>query len=131
MRKHKIELIVILLVSIGGAVLVPNYLTGNSEVKLVNFFDFFIWTLIIFTLLCLAYFAAKPPLDNETKKNMKALPDGYQELYNERDQIAKKGFFIGGQLHEGAKYIYKKDGRLSHIEIFKDGIRVGSSPIEK
>jgi hypothetical protein len=131
MRKHKVELIVLLLFSIGGTVLVPNYLMWNSKVEIVNFPDFLIWTLIIFTLLSLAYFAVKPPLDNETKKNMKPLPDGYQELYNEKDQITKKGFFIGGQLCDGAKYIYKKDNQLSHIGIFKDGNCVDNSPIEK
>jgi hypothetical protein len=129
MRKHKVELIVLLLFSIGGAVLVPNYLMSNSEVKLVNFSDFLIWTFIIFILSTMAYFAVKPPLDNETKKNMKPLPDGYQELYNERDQITKKGFFIGGKLHDGTKYIYKKDGQLSHIENFKDGTRVDNSSL--
>jgi hypothetical protein len=131
MKKYKVELIVILAVSIGATILLPNFFKSNTGIQFPDFFDFIIWTLIIFILLTLTFFAVKPPLDNETKKNMKPLPDGYQELYNTNNQVTKKGFFIGGKLCDGSKYVYKKDGVLSHIEIYKDGVHTGNSQTDK
>lgn len=127
MREHRIDLVVILIISIGSAVLVPNFIKHSSEIEIVGLSDFIVWTLIIFVLLTLSYFAVKPPVDNETKKNMTPLPDGYQELYNEKNQITRKGFFISGKLVNGFRHVYKGNGRLSRIEIYKDGVYMGDS----
>jgi hypothetical protein len=131
MKKYKTDLIVILSVSVFFSLLLPGYFKNAVTIVLPDAVEFIAGTLILFVLLLLAYFAVKPGLDNETKKNMKAVPSGYQELYNENNHITKKGTFECGKLYNGLSYVYRKDGTLSHIEIYRKGVYSGDAPANK
>jgi hypothetical protein len=125
MKKHKIEILVILILSICVSYIFPAFFTHSDKIIVwTGLYDFIIRTGIIFTLLSLAFFAFKPPSDRS-----KPIPDGHQEFYNNKNQITKKGFFAGGKLQDGTKHVYKKDGSLSHIEIYKNGVCAGNKSI--
>jgi hypothetical protein len=116
MKKQKIELLVILTISIFSSVLLPNFFKGITPLVILSVSEFLIWFLSIFLLFSILFFSLKP------KEKLTIISDGYQELYNEKNQITKKSFFQGGILHNGLKYIYKKDGSLSHIEKCINGV---------
>ena len=124
MRKHKVELLIILIISAGLAILLPNFAMANKTFVMPSAVAFIKWTLIIFVALSLVFFARKGKPDKEATLN---IPNGFHELYNEENQITKKGYFEGGKLYNGSQHIYKKDGTLSHIETYKEGICVSNS----
>ena len=119
MKKYKIELLVILVISIGLAILLPNFGMANQSLVMPEILVLIKWTIIIFVVLVLMYFARKGKPDKESKLH---ISNGYHELYNYSNQILKKGMFEGGKLYNGTMYLYKKDGSLSHTEIYKDGV---------
>ena len=120
MKKNKAELLIILTISIGLSVLLPNFLKKQLTIVMPSAFDFTKWTIGIFVLLYVVYFSSKPK-DRKVSLN---LSNGFHELYNENNQITKKGHFEGGRLYNGSVNIYKQDGTISHIEIIKDGVLI-------
>lgn len=57
--------------------------------------------------------------------------EGNHTLYNKNRQVSQKGFFKGGRLKEGEKYIYDKDGILTTIEKYKSFKYIGDGVIEE
>ena len=53
---------------------------------------------------------------------MTELADGYHELYNDKNEITKKGMFKAGKQISGIKNVYNKDGNLSHTETCINGV---------
>jgi hypothetical protein len=118
MKKHKVELLIILFISALSAFLIPNFMNFNSTIKFPALLEFTIFMIGIFVTLCLSYFAYKP------SEKIARIPDGHQKLYNAKNQITKEGIFKGGRLISGSVFTYKKDGSLVCTEIFKEGIFV-------
>lgn len=116
MKKRYIEVLAILIISMGGALLLPNFFKYNPTIEWPNLETFLEWTIAISFVLSILVYINKP------KEKLPSLPDGYNELYNTKNQITKKGMFIGGRQISGTKNIYKKDGNFSHIETCKNGI---------
>ncbi len=116
MKKHVTLVLIILIISMGGAFLLPNFLKYNQTMEWPSISDFAIWTLSIFVVILILFHVNKP-----TEK-LARLPDGYHELYNENNQITKKGMFEFGRQVSGTRRVYKKDGTFSHIEICTNGI---------
>ena len=100
----------------GGAFLLPNFFKYNQTLEWPGISNFTIWTLSLFAIIFIIFHVSKP-----TEKAAR-LPDGYHELYNENNQITKKGMFEFGRHVSGTRRIYKKDGSLSHIEICTNGV---------
>ncbi len=118
MKKHLTQTFIVLLLSIGGALLLPNFFKGNKSMEWPTITDFIIWTLAIFALFSISLYINKP------KEKLDKVPDGYHELYNANNQITKKGMFANGQQVNGTKHVYKKDGTLSHIENCTNGVYI-------
>ncbi len=57
--------------------------------------------------------------------------EGNNTLYNKNKQVSQKGFFKGGRLKDGEKYIYDKDGILTTIEKYKNFKYIGDGVIEE
>lgn len=57
--------------------------------------------------------------------------EGNYILYNRNRQISQKGFFTGGRLKDGAKYLYDINGMLSAIEIYYNFRFIGEGVIEE
>lgn len=125
MKKYKIELLIIFIISIGLAILLPNFAMANQSLVMPERLVLIKWTTIIFVALTLLYFAKKGKRDKEPKIY---ITNGYHELYNYSNQISKKGMFEGGKLYNGTIYVYKKDGSLSHTEIYKEGNILNPAP---
>ncbi len=119
MRKHKVELIIILFLSAGLYILVSNFGKSKEDFSMPNMTDFIKWTSIIFVGLTLIYFAKKGAPDKEHKLHVS---NGFHELYNDNNQVTQKGIFEAGKLYNGSKYFYKKDGTLLCTEIYKEGV---------
>lgn len=128
MKKHKIELITIFIISLLAVILVSNFPKNKSEFIMPSLVYLVKWTSITFVGLVLIYFARKPKPDKEPSFY---ISDGYQEIYNENNQIIKKGIFEGGKLYNGKIYVYKKDGTLSSTEVYKEGIYIGNDSFEQ
>ena len=99
-----------------SALLIPNALKMSKTIELPPIDDFIILTLMAFTLMFLVLHLYRP------KDKEGILPDGYHELYNSNNQLTKKGLFQRGEQVSGIRYIYKKDGSLSHIEKCLNGV---------
>lgn len=127
MKKHKIELITIFIISLLAVILLSNFPKNKSEFAMPSLVYLVKWTSITFVGLVLIYFARKPKPDKERSLY---ISDGYQEIYNENNQIIKKGIFEGGKLYNGKIYVYKKDGTLSSTEVYKEGIYIGNDSFE-
>ena len=74
--------------------------------------------------------AAKPPptvnvypprLVNPKTKGLRFVPNGYNKVYNDNDEIWMDGEFKNGQLFDGKVYDYDKDGILQKVRIYKLG----------
>ena len=117
MKKHKVELLIILVMSSCVALLLPNYLKGSDTILIPSLSTFSTYFLAVFLLLAVLFFT------NKQKEKIAQIPNGHQKLYNEQGQITKEGLFNGGKLINGSQYIYKKDGTLSHTETFINGIK--------
>lgn len=55
------------------------------------------------------------------KDGKKFNPDGYNNVYNQNDELWIDGTFKSAKLWEGKLYKYDRDGILLKIEIWKDG----------
>jgi hypothetical protein len=116
MKKHLTQTLIVLILSMGGALLLPNLFKYNKTLEWPGTTDFTGWTIAIFAVISIFLAVYKP-----TEKPPK-VPDGYHELYNANNQITKKGMFANGQQVNGTKHVYKKDGILSHIENCTNGV---------
>jgi hypothetical protein len=126
MKRHRVEILVILTASIGLSLIFPGFFTESAMVIVWNgVTNFAITSVIVFILITLLYFGGKPPADKDTNRENAIIGDGYQELYNENNQITKKGFFEGGRLSNGTRYVYRKDGSLLRVETYKNGVHTG------
>lgn len=115
-KKQLTQALIVLVISIGGALLFPNFLKENKSLELPNINEIVLWTLVIFAVFSISLYINKP------KERLDKVPDGYHELYNENDQVTKKGMFASGRQINGTKRVYKKDGTFSHIENCINGV---------
>jgi hypothetical protein len=116
MKKHLTEALIILLISMGGALLLPNFFMNNKTMEWPSISDFTIWALAIFVVISILFYINKP------KEKSERVPDGYNELHNANNQVTKKGVFFCGKQVSGTRHVYKKDGTLSHIENCINGL---------
>lgn len=59
--------------------------------------------------------------DNDILKlGNKNIPDGRQKIYNSNYQIAIIAEFKNGKIVSGKEFVYKKDGLLNYIRIYKN-----------
>ncbi len=116
MKKTLIEPIVILIIAMVFALLLPNLFKMNKTIELPTIDEFVILTLSSFAMMSVIVHLFRP------KEKVVILPDGYYELYNANNQLTKKGMFEGSKQVSGIKYVYKKDGTLSHVEKCLNGV---------
>lgn len=116
MKKSKTELLIIVILSVLGALIVPNYLKERDTIAIKDISEFSIYFIIIFIVLAVLYFSNKP------KEKTIQITDGYQTLYNENNLITKEGVFKNGKLIKGTKYIYNTAGQLLSTEKYENGI---------
>lgn len=69
-------------------------------------------------------------IEGETNLD-KALLNGFNITYNKAKQVLQEGVFKNGKLYDGKYYRYHENGRISRIDVFKDGVLVGTAPIEE
>jgi antitoxin component YwqK of YwqJK toxin-antitoxin module len=62
-----------------------------------------------------------PKLTNPKTKGLRFVPNGYNKVYNDNDEIWMDGEFKNGQLYDGKVYDYDQDGILRKVRIFKLG----------
>jgi len=62
-----------------------------------------------------------PIVKNPKTKGLKFVPNGYNKIYNESDEIWMDGEFKNGQLWDGKEFDYNKDGILLKVRVFKNG----------
>lgn len=62
------------------------------------------------------------PGSNPRTHGAKWLPNGYNKVYNEDDEIWQDGTFKEGKLWDGKLYVFDSDGILLRVKIFKGGI---------
>jgi len=62
-----------------------------------------------------------PRLSNPKTKGLRFVPNGYNKVYNDNDEIWMDGEFKNGQLYDGKVYDYDQDGILQKVRIFKLG----------
>lgn len=62
-----------------------------------------------------------PRLTNPKTKGLRFVPNGYNKVYNDNDEIWMDGEFKNGQLYDGKVYDYDQDGILQHVRIYKLG----------
>lgn len=63
-----------------------------------------------------------PKIASPRTKGVPFLPDGYNKVYNNNDEIWLDGIFKNGILWEGKVYEYDKDGILLKVKVFKEGV---------
>ena len=116
MKKNVTKVLIILIVSMAGAILLHNFFNYNKTMELPSISLFVKWTLAISSGISIILYATKP------KEKSAMVPDGYNELYNTNNQITKKGMFNGGRQISGTRYVYNKDKTFSHIENCTNGV---------
>lgn len=57
--------------------------------------------------------------------------NGQHTLYNKDRQVSQKGIFKNGRLWDGKWYKYDRNGILTNIEMYADGIYIGEGVIDK
>lgn len=64
-----------------------------------------------------------PPTVKSPKvgKGLTFMPNGFNKLYTESNEIWMDGHFENGQLKSGKVFIYDKDGILLKVRVYKDG----------
>jgi antitoxin component YwqK of YwqJK toxin-antitoxin module len=62
-----------------------------------------------------------PRLNNPKTKGLRFVPNGYNKVYNDNDEIWMDGEFKNGQLYDGKVYDYDQDGILQKVRIYKLG----------
>ncbi|MBS1647842.1 MAG: tetratricopeptide repeat protein [Bacteroidetes bacterium] len=65
-------------------------------------------------------------MENTSQKLPKML-NGYYVLYNQAHQKTKDGVFKNNRFMEGKNFIYNSSGQLSEIDVYKDGVFIGTS----
>lgn len=65
--------------------------------------------------------AYPPRLSNPKTKGLRFVPNGYNKVYNDNDEIWMDGDFKSGQLFDGKVYDYDQDGILLKVRIYKFG----------
>lgn len=70
-----------------------------------------------------------PLIANPKVKNGTFNPNGYNKIYNDKDDILQDGTFKEGRLVEGRLYQYDFDGILFKVKIFKNGVYVSDGQI--
>ncbi len=63
-----------------------------------------------------------PKIATPRTKGVPFLPNGYNKVYNNNDEIWQDGVFKNGNLWEGKVYEYDKDGILLKVKVFKGGV---------
>ena len=63
-----------------------------------------------------------PKIASPKTKGVTFLPDGYNKVYNDNDEIWLDGIFKKGTLWEGKVYEYDEDGILLKVKVFKEGV---------
>ena len=63
-----------------------------------------------------------PKIASPKTKGVTFLPDGYNKVYNDNDEIWLDGIFKKGSLWEGKVYEYDEDGILLKVKVFKEGV---------
>lgn len=63
-----------------------------------------------------------PKVNNPIVKVGKFQPNGYNKVYNNKDEIWQDGDFKDGKLFNGKVYVYDADGILLKVKVFKNGI---------
>jgi antitoxin component YwqK of YwqJK toxin-antitoxin module len=63
-----------------------------------------------------------PKVKNPNTKGLRFVPNGYNTIYNQNDEIWIDGEFKNGQLWDGKVRDYDKDGILNKIRVFKNGV---------
>jgi antitoxin component YwqK of YwqJK toxin-antitoxin module len=62
-----------------------------------------------------------PRLTNPKTKGLRFVPNGYNKVYNDNDEIWMDGEFKNGQLYDGKVYDYDLDGIVQKVRIYKLG----------
>lgn len=62
-----------------------------------------------------------PRLSNPKTKGLRFVPNGFNKVYNDNDEIWMDGEFKNGQLYDGKVYDYDQDGILQKVRIYKLG----------
>ncbi len=62
-----------------------------------------------------------PRVVHPKTKGLRFVPNGYNKVYNDNDEIWMDGEFKSGQLYDGKVYDYDKDGILQKVRIYKLG----------
>ena len=55
--------------------------------------------------------------------------NGFNTLYDQQKRVSQVGEFRSGQLWNGKRYRYDKDGSLVRVEVYDDGRYIGDTPI--
>lgn len=63
-----------------------------------------------------------PLIANPRVKNGSFNANGYNKIYNDKDDILQDGTFKNGRLFDGKLYQYDNDGILFKVKIYKNGI---------
>lgn len=63
-----------------------------------------------------------PKINNPIVKVGKFQPNGYNKVYNNKDEIWQDGDFKDGKLFNGKVYVYDADGILLKVKVFKNGV---------
>jgi hypothetical protein len=121
MKIRRAEIVISLVVALVAAVLVPNVLDWSRKLHIPEPSTFAGWFFLVFAL-CLGLFYSIT-----SKEKVRVIADGYHEFFDESNQPTKKGVFSRGQLVDGTKCIYKKDGTLKRMEIYQNGVCVGET----
>ena len=116
MKKHFKELVILGVIALACALILPNYFKENLTMAWPDAGIFITWFLVVFIVLSALFFSIVP------KEKEAVVPDGYQTLYNTQNKLTQEGVFDRGQLLNGTKYFYNKNGSLSHKEIYKNGV---------
>lgn len=70
-----------------------------------------------------------PLLINPIVKSGTFNPNGYNKVYNDKDDILQDGIFKEGRLYDGKLYQYDADGILFKVRVYKEGIYVSDGQI--
>ncbi len=63
-----------------------------------------------------------PKIKIPNTKGLRFIPNGYNKIYNDNDEIWMDGDFKNGQLWDGKVFDYDNDGILQKVRVFKNGV---------
>lgn len=70
-----------------------------------------------------------PLITNPIVKNGTFNPNGYNKVYNDKNDILQDGIFKDGRLFDGKLYQYDADGILFKVKVYKNGIYTSDGQI--